>query len=206
MRQYMYRFEKLPTKLCIQCEETLKRSKASEARCWVWTYPGSFLSQNHLLLDVFFCRDLWFKSYTEQSQHGLPLCPFVVSLLANEPLSFSSSDPCCCCSPAARPARFGPGHPWSAGFDLTTGLDVRLISCWRLSGEDEHQEVLLSASTPTLIKIEARGTDCKGRILDVLGLYHITPIFLLSTRYRGVQSAQMFIDVRPGILCYSTVS
>lgn len=145
----MYRFEKPPMKFCIQYEETLKRSEGSEACCWVWIYLGSFLSQNHLLLDVFFYRHLWFEPYTEQSQHGLPLCPFVVGLLANEPLSLSSSDPGCCCSPAARPAHFGPGHPWSAGFDLTTGLDLGLVSCWKLSGEDEHQEILLSASTPT---------------------------------------------------------
>ncbi|KAF2974648.1 hypothetical protein EK904_001515, partial [Melospiza melodia maxima] len=71
------------------------------------------------------------------------------------------SDPHCRCSPAARPVLFGPGHPWTAVVDLTAVLSPGLVSCWRLSGEDQHQDALLSASTATLLKKEACGRDCK---------------------------------------------
>lgn len=179
MRKYMYRFEKPPIKIYIQYEETLKRSEASEAQCWAWMCLGTFPSQTHLLLDVFFCRDLCFKPYTEQSQHGLPLCPFVVSLLAMShcPLllqlrsllllllfcSQSSSlwsrvslDSCCWSHSSARP---GP--------------------CLLMEiGEHHHQEALLSASTPTLSKKGACGRACRGRILDLHGLCHIILHFI----------------------------
>lgn len=55
--------------------------------------PGIISKPDSSTPACFFCRDLCFKPYTEQSQHGLPacpLCPLVVILLANKPLSSPS--------------------------------------------------------------------------------------------------------------------
>lgn len=50
-------------------------------QCWAWMYLG--ISKPDPSTSGYF----WSKPCTEQSQHGLPLCPFVISLLADEPLS-----------------------------------------------------------------------------------------------------------------------
>lgn len=55
--------------------------------------PGIISKPDSSTPGCFFCRDLSFKPYTEQSQYGLPacpLCPLVIILLANEPLSSPS--------------------------------------------------------------------------------------------------------------------
>lgn len=116
-----------------------------------------------------FLRDLWFKPYTEQSQYGLPLRPFVVILSANEPLS----------SPPAQiltaAALLQPDQ-----LSLVQAIPGQLLlvsqQCWTrgLPPAGEDQEDLLSASTATLLKKKARGRDCRGRILHVHGLYRIT--------------------------------
>lgn len=90
-------------------------------------WPGSFPSHPRSL---HFCRALWFKPHAEQLQHGLPACPlcsFVVSWLANEPLSSPSpaQTPAAAALLQPDPAPFGPGCPWPAAVGLTA-------QCWRV--------------------------------------------------------------------------
>lgn len=111
-------------KFHIQGKEISKKSEAGEPQCWVWTWPGSFPSHLHLLLDAFFWRALWFKPHAERSQHGLPACPLcscVVTLLANEPLPSPSPAQILAAAALLQPdtAPFGPGCPRTTTVCLT---------------------------------------------------------------------------------------
>lgn len=128
----------------------------------------------------FFCRALWSKPHAEQPWHGLPaclLCSFVISLLANEQLP-SPSSAAALLQPDPPP--FGPSCPWTQGATCwlchSPVLEGGLVSCWRPSAEDQHQEALLSVAAPELTsqRKKACGRDHKDRVLDAKCLYNIS--------------------------------
>lgn len=193
----MHGFEKPPVEFYIQCEETLERSESSEAVLGM-DVPWDFQAR-----PIYFWI-FWSKPCTEQSQHGLPLCPFVISLLANEPLS---SPPAQILTAAAllQPDQLSlvqgvPGQLWLSHNSAEPGVFLLLEIVWGRSAPGGPAFCLHSYFAK-----EPCGRDCKGGILDVHGLYHITLHFVAWNKERrcAMCSDVCRCQTRPTLLFHS---